>query len=136
MKTNQLHTKLSKCAHIYVRPSLNSRQRMTCARSTLYNERLIIAVNGQKIKQVDKVKLLGVIIYENLTWDDQIKHLENKLLATIIVLINASKSLYPLPNTPKFINHYLFHSLPIQLPDGEEYILLNSKSSSVSKNDA
>ena len=75
MKTNQLHINLSKCAHMYFRPSLNSEQRMTCARSTPYNERLTIAVNGQKIKQVDKVKFLGVIIDENLTWDDQIKHL-------------------------------------------------------------
>ena len=48
MKTNQLHINLNKCAHMYFRPSLNSEQRMTCARSTPYNERLTIAVNGQK----------------------------------------------------------------------------------------
>ena len=122
---------------MYFRPSLNSEQRMTCARSTPYNERLTIAVNGQKIKQVDKVKFLGVIIDENLTWDDQIKHLKKKLLATI-VLIKRIKKFIPsaLPNTPKFINHYLFHTLPMQFPAGEESILLNSKSSSVSKNDA
>ena len=80
MKTNQLHINRSKCAHMYFRPSLSSEQRMTCAKSTPYNERRTIAVNSQKIKQVDKVKFLGVIIDENLTWDDQIKHLENKLL--------------------------------------------------------
>ena len=52
------------------RPSLNSEQRMTCARSTpYYNEKLTIAVNGQKIKQVDEVKFFVVIIDENLTWD-------------------------------------------------------------------
>ena len=67
MKTNQLHINLSQFVHMYLRPSLNSEQRMTCARSTPYNERLSIAVNGQKIKQVDKVKFLGVMIDENLT---------------------------------------------------------------------
>ena len=101
MKTNQLHINLSKCAHMYFRPSLNSEQCMTCARSTPYNERLTIAVNGHKIKQVDKVKFLGVIIDENLTWDDQIKHLENKLLATI-VLIKRIK---------KFIPSYILQNL-------------------------
>ena len=72
MKTNQLHINLSKCAHMYFRPSLNSEQCMTCARSTPYSEKLTIAVdNGQKIKHVDKVKFLGVIIDKNLTWNDQ-----------------------------------------------------------------
>ena len=91
MKTNQLHINLSKSPHMYFRPSLNSEQHMTCARSTPYNERLTIAVNGQKIKQVDKVKFLGVIIDENLTWDDQIKHLENKLLATKVLIKRIKK---------------------------------------------
>ena len=67
---------------------------MTCAKSTPYNERRTIAVNSQKIKQVDKVKFFGVIIDGNLTWDDQIKHLENKLLATI-VLIKLIKKFIP-----------------------------------------
>ena len=112
MKTNQLHINLSKCAHMYFRPSLNSEQRMTCARSTPYNERLTIAVNGQKIKQVDKVKFLGVIIDENLTWDDQIKHLENKLLATI-VLIKRIKKFIPSSQYSKiyqslFVSHLTY----------------------------
>ena len=112
MKTNQLHINLSKCAHMYFRPSLNSEQRMTCARSTPYNERLTIAVNGQKIKQVDKVKFLGVIIDENLTWDDQIKHIENKLLATI-VLIKRIKKFIPSSQYSKiyqslFVSHLTY----------------------------
>ena len=112
MKTNQLHINLSKCAHMYFRPSLNSEHRMTCARSTPYNERLTIAVNGQKIKQVDKVKFLGVIIDENLTWDDQIKHLENNLLATI-VLIKRIKKFIPSSQYSKiyqslFVSHLTY----------------------------
>ena len=110
MKTNQLHINLSKCAHMYFRPSLNSEQRMTCARLTPYNERLTIAVNGQKIKQV--VKFLGVIIDENLTWDDQIKHLENKLLATL-VLIKRIKKFIPSSQYSKiyqalFVSHLTY----------------------------
>ena len=34
---------------------------MTCARSTPYNEILTIAVNGQKIKQADKVKFFKMV---------------------------------------------------------------------------
>ena len=45
----------------------------------------------KKLKKADKVKFLGVIIDENLTWDDQIKHLENKLLATIVLIKRVKK---------------------------------------------
>ena len=109
MKTNQLHINLSKCAHMYFRPSLNSEQRMTCARSTPYNERLTIAVNGQKIKQVDKVKFLSVIIDENLTWDDQIKHLENKLLATIVLMKRIKKFIPSSQNSKTYQSLFVSH---------------------------
>ena len=102
MKTNQLHINLSKCAHMYFRPTLNNNDRMTCARAMSFNDRLSISVNGQKIKQVDKVKFLGVIIDENLSWDEQIKHLECKLLATI-VLIKRVKKFIP---TSHYVNIY------------------------------
>ena len=46
-------------------------------------------------KQVDQVKFLGVIFDENLSWDDQIKKLENKLLATV-VLNMTSQNFVPL----------------------------------------
>ena len=55
MKTNQLHINFSKCAHMYLGPTLNNNDQMTCARATTYNDRLTISVNGQRIKQVDKV---------------------------------------------------------------------------------
>ena len=76
MKTNQLHIKLSKCAHMYFRPNLHYKERLSCALTTGYDQGLTLSVNGQKVKKVDKDKFLGVIIDENLTWDDQIKHLE------------------------------------------------------------
>ena len=71
-----------------------------------------LSVNGQKVKKTDKVKFLGVIIDEKLTWDDQIKHLENKLLATI-VLIKRVKKIIPFKNLPILIciTSYLWHIL-------------------------
>ena len=61
------------------------------ARTTGYDQGLTLSVNGQKVKKADKVKFLEVIIDENLTWDDQIKHLENKLLATIVLIKRVKK---------------------------------------------
>ena len=91
MKTNQLHINLSKCAHMYFRPNLHYKERLSCARTTGYDQGFTLSVNGQKVKKADKVKFLGVIIDENLTWDDQIKHLENKLLATIVLIKRVKK---------------------------------------------
>ena len=105
MKTNQLHINFSKCAHMYFRPTLNNNDRMTCARLTAYSDLLTISVNGQVIKQVDKVKFLGVIIDENLSWDEHIKHLESKLLATI-VLIKRIKKFLP---SSQYVN--IYHTL-------------------------
>ena len=56
MHANQLHINLSKCAHMYFRPNLNYRERMKCARSECYDPTLALSVNGQKVKQVDKIK--------------------------------------------------------------------------------
>ena len=64
---------------------------MSCARTTGYDQGFSLSVNRQKVKKADKVKFLGVIIDENLTWDDQIKHLENKLLATIVLIKRIKK---------------------------------------------
>ena len=79
MHANQLHINLSKCAHMYFRPNLNYRKRMKCARSECYDPTLTLSVNSQKVKQVDKIKFLGVIIDDKLSWNDQIKYVENVL---------------------------------------------------------
>ena len=104
MNANQLHINFNKYAHMYFRPNLNNDERMSCARSETYDQYLTLTVNGQKIKQVDKMKFLGVVIDENLAWDDHIKHLENKLLSTI-VLVKCVKKFIPK-------SHYLeiYHS--------------------------
>ena len=69
MKVNQLHINLSKCAHMYIihmyfRPNLNNNERNACActRSNVYNASCILSLNGIKVKKVDKIKFLGVII--------------------------------------------------------------------------
>ena len=66
MKTNQLHINLSKCAHMYFIPNLHYKERLSCARTTGYDQGFSLSVNGQKVKKADKVKFLGVIIDENL----------------------------------------------------------------------
>ena len=82
---------------------------MKCARSERYDPTLTLSVNGQKVKQVDKIKFLGVIIDNQLSWNDQIKYVKNKLMSTI-VLIKRIKKFIP-------SSHYfkIYHSLFISL---------------------
>ena len=108
MHANQLHINLSKCGHMYFRPNLNYKERMKCARSECYDPTLTLSVNGQKVKQVYKIKFLGVIIDDQLSWNDQIKYVENKLKSTI-VLIKRIKKFIPTSHYFK-INHSLFIS--------------------------
>ena len=108
MKVNQLHINLSKCAHMYFRPNLNNNERNACARSNVYNASCILSLNGKKVKKVDKIKFLGVIIDDQLSWNDQIEHVENKLLSTI-ALIKRIKKCIP-PSQYMKIYHSLFES--------------------------
>ena len=87
MKTNQLHINLSKCAHMYFRPNLQYNVLELQGMTKAFRYQLM----DKKFKKTDKVKFLGVIIDENLTWDDQIKQLENKLLATIVLIKRVKK---------------------------------------------
>ena len=69
----------------------------------------ISEINGQKVKQVDKIKFLGVIIDDQLSWNDQIKYVNNKLMSTI-VLIKRIKKFIPSSHYfkiyhPLFISH-------------------------------
>lgn len=36
-------------------------------------------LNDVKIKKVNSARFLGVVIDDNLTWDDHLEYLENKL---------------------------------------------------------
>ena len=125
MHANQLHINLSKCAHMYFRPNLNYRERMKCARSECYDPTLTLSVNGQKVKQVDKIKFLGVLIDDQLSWNDQIKYVENKLMSTI-VLIKRIKKFIPSSHYFK-IYHSLFisHLTYMGYHAGEEFAPLS-----------
>ena len=108
MNANQLHINLSKYAHIYFKPNINNNERMSCARSQNYDINLKLSINGVKVKQVDRIRFLGVIIDDKLIWDAQIEHLENKLMSTI-VLIKRIKKFIPSSHYLK-IYHCLFLS--------------------------
>ena len=44
---------------------------MSCARSQNYDINLKLSINGVKVKQVDRIRFLGVIVDDKLTWDAQ-----------------------------------------------------------------
>ena len=135
MKANQLHINLNKCAYMYFRPNLNHNERLSCARSSGYDQMLTLTLNGHKLKKVDKIRFLGVIIDDKLTWDDQIGHLENKLLSTIVLIKRVLRSL-SLPHiTLKFISHYLYHTLLMVYHVGVVFIHPNYKSYFIYKKD-
>ena len=55
---------------------------------------------AKKVKKVDKIKFLGVIIDDQLSWNDQIEHDEHKILST---MNNCSHKTYKNENLPLFI---------------------------------
>ena len=72
-------------------------------------------------KQVDKIKFLGVIIDDQLSWNDQIKYVENKLMSTIVFIKRIKKFI---PSSHYFI---IYHSLFIShmgYHAGEEFATL------------
>ena len=93
---------------MYFRPNLNKGERLSCARTRVFEPNHCISVNGQKIKLVDNVKFLGVIMDDKLNWDHQIKHLEDKMLSNI-VLIKRVRKFLPEKHL-KTIYHSLFLS--------------------------
>jgi hypothetical protein len=106
--SNQLHINIGKCVYMYFRPNLNNNERLTCARTKLYNSEFNIWVNGKKLKMVDKTRFLGVIIDDKLNWNDHIEYLEKKMLSTI-VLVKRIRKIVP-ESHYKSIYHSLFES--------------------------
>ena len=86
MVNNQLHINMDKSVYMHFRPNLNSHERLTCARTRKYGSENFITIAGQKIKKVDKVKFLGIIIDDKLNWEPHIQHLTEKLNAAIIMI--------------------------------------------------
>lgn len=89
--SNQLHINTTKSVHMHFRPNLNHEQRLTCARTRGYDSWNCLKLGGMKIKQVDKVKFLGVIIDENINWGAQIEHVKQKLNVSIVIIKRIKK---------------------------------------------
>ena len=105
MLSNKLHINLSKSVYIHFKPNVSYEKRMTCARPRAFGCDNTLSLNGSKMTKVDKVRFLGVIIDENLNWENHIEYLEDKLNSCIVTIKRIRKFI------PQ--NHYkkLYHSL-------------------------
>ena len=79
MFSNQLHINISKSCCIHFRPNFTNNERNTYARLRPIYDIYNLKLNGQKLKQVDNVTFLGVIIDEKLSWDSHISFLKTKV---------------------------------------------------------
>ena len=86
MRTNLLHINMGKSVHMHFRPHLNANERKTCARIREYGSEKVIKICNQKLKKVDKVKFLGVIIDDKLNWQPHIDHVTQKLNSSIVMI--------------------------------------------------
>ena len=86
MVINQLHINMEKSVHMHFRPSINAEDRLTCARVREYGSENSLKLGNQKLKKVDKIKFLGVIIDDNLNWEEHVDHLIKKLNSSIVMI--------------------------------------------------
>ena len=91
MCLNQLHINSSKSVYMHFRPHLNREERLTCARSRKFGSDKSLKLAGGKLKKVDKVKFLGVMIDDKLSWEPHIEHLKVKLNSSIVVIKRIKK---------------------------------------------
>ena len=91
MLSNQLHINVGKCCYMHFRPRYDNEERRTCARVRPFNSELYLILCGAKLKKVDKVKFLGIIIDDQLTWESQVEHLLTKLNCSIIMIKRIKK---------------------------------------------
>ena len=104
MLSNVLHINLDKCCYMHF-TFTSPETTQNSSQSEIDNE---IMINGKAIKEVQKVKFLGVIINNKLAWTEHISHLQNKLkIATGV--IKRIKPYIP-EKTLKTIYHSLFES--------------------------
>ena len=91
MFSNQLHINFSKCTYMHFRPQHNNVERLTCARTRAYGKEPSLRILNHKLKKVDKVKFLGVIIDDKLSWEPQVNHVLTKLNSSIIMIKRIKK---------------------------------------------
>ena len=103
LSTNKLHINYDKSVHIHFRPNICHNERLSCARTRgMYYS---ISLNNTKIKQVNAVKFLGIIIDEKLSWEPQIELAKQKLNSSIIVIKRIMKFI------PKSENLNIYNAL-------------------------
>ena len=109
MVSNQLHINMGKCAYMYFRPpKVEKDESYSSARTRPFMDFLSLSINGHKIPQVSKTKFLGIIIDDNLSWDDHISHIEDKLKSCLVVIKRIIR--YIPSSQYKNIYHSLFLS--------------------------
>ena len=92
LKSNQLHINMNKCNYIYFKPRVqNNTEHSTCARAVPYNvqrekEIFNLCIDGTKIMRVSSTRFLGIIIDENLSWEEHIDQVHKKLLSSLVVI--------------------------------------------------
>ena len=86
MFMNQLHINMNKCVYMYFHPRLSHKERLTCARARPFKNFNKVSLNGINLKKVNSTRFLGVIIDENLNWDDHLTELGNKLNSSIVAI--------------------------------------------------
>ena len=91
MSLNLLHINLDKSVYMYFRPNYNARERVACARTRPYGSDRTVRIAGHKLKKVDKVRFLGIIIDDKLTWEPHLEHLVKKLNLSIMMLKRITK---------------------------------------------
>ena len=91
MVLNLLHINLSKSVYMHFRPNYNIQERLTCARIRQYDYENVVKITEYKLKKVDKVRFLGIMIGEKLSWELHIEHLVSKLNVTIVMLKRITK---------------------------------------------
>ena len=101
MNHNLLHINLSKSVYMHFRPGRYS----SCARVREYGSERDLTLSGHTLTRVDKVKFLGVVIDNELSWEYQIEHLKEKLIASIAIIKRIMKFI------PKSEYHKLYDSL-------------------------
>ena len=88
---------------MYFRPRHNNEERQTCARVREFGSELILKLCSKKLKKVDQVKFLGVIVDDKLSWEAQLDHVEAKLNSSI-VMIKRIKRFIPKSEYLKIFN--------------------------------
>ena len=91
MNENLLHINIDKSVYMYFRNNSQASERLTCARQRQYGPDSVLKIRNHKIKKVDNVRFLGVIIDEKLTWEHHIENLTKKLNLSMIIIKRIAK---------------------------------------------